>query len=175
MHIRHETLRPMAERSYPAMQVEIECSRKVMYYFFNVVMPMALFVFVSFGDHALGVAEHVADRMNFSLVTLLTAAAYKLAVAQLVPPVSYLTRLDTYVLTCILIVALECIMLPIAYGFGESANQVEGATFYVAISAFIWLNVSFFRAFFRSRQGIAAWRSWTTMGLAKPDMPYAGL
>ena len=96
--LEHEIYQPTNERSYPVVCTEACLRRKPAFYLLNICVPMAIFGIISFGQYALEIETYVADRLNFSLVTVLTAAAYKLATGQLVPHVSYVTALDIYVL-----------------------------------------------------------------------------
>ena len=84
---------------------------------------VSIFGFISFSQYALRLDDHVADRLNFSLVTVLTAAAYKLATGQLVPHVSYVTSLDIFVLTSIATVSIHTMTGPSCHLIENSDAQ----------------------------------------------------
>ena len=75
----------------------------------QVMAPMLGFCILALFQWAVP-ADEVADRMSITLTLVLTAAAYKFAVAAMTPAISYLTLLDKYVVGCgsfILICAFE--------------------------------------------------------------------
>lgn len=82
-----------ADRMFPAMNISIKIIRKPEYYVFNVTVPMIIFNCLAFLQFTIS-PEFVPERLSISLTLVLTVAAYKFAVASLVPALSYMTMLD---------------------------------------------------------------------------------
>jgi hypothetical protein len=62
----------------------------------NVIVPMSMLSLAAFLQFEVA-EENVADRASISLTLLLTAVAYKLVTAGMVPAISYFTLLDKFV------------------------------------------------------------------------------
>ena len=93
---------------FTTLDVEVTLKRKPLFYITNVVLPFFLFVclsFMSFGVEidAPGFGGLLSDRSSLTLNMVLTAAAFKVVVANYTPAVSYLTYLDIYVLLCFIV------------------------------------------------------------------------
>ena len=58
---------------------------------------------------AIDVAD-VNDRLGLDFTLLLTAVAFKLVVVSMLPPVSYQTKLDWYVMMCLLFLSFVTVM-----------------------------------------------------------------
>jgi len=83
-------------RLFPAISAVIHVHRKPYFHLLNVAAPMTLFSLLAFLQYQVP-ADAVSDRLAISLTLLLTSAAYKFAASSLVPPISYMTAVDTYV------------------------------------------------------------------------------
>ena len=116
--------------------------RKPRFYLFTICVPMFLFSIISFAQYALPITEFIADRLSFSLVTVLTTASYKLTTGQLVPPVHYVTHIDAYVLSTITIVSLHAIVMPFSH-LSDDPQYIDMANLIITFSAFIILNAWF--------------------------------
>ena len=106
----------------PVLRVALTAQRKPLYFFWNIMLPMALIEALAYGSFAVP-REDVADRLSVSLTMVLTAVAFKQIIAAELPNVSYLTLLDIFVLasfasTCL--VAFENIVV------GQVASSPEG-------------------------------------------------
>ena len=106
----------------PVLRVALTAQRKPLYFFWNIMLPMALIEALAYGSFAVP-REDVADRLSVSLTMVLTAVAFKQIIAAELPNVSYLTLLDMFVLasfasTCL--VAFENIVM------GQVASSPEG-------------------------------------------------
>ena len=68
---------------------------------------MAIIVFMSWVVFWLG-PQHVGPRLSVSVTSMLTLVAYRFLLGQSLPPVSYLTRLDYFLLgaTVLVFIAL---------------------------------------------------------------------
>ena len=82
-----------ADRMFPAMKISVKIVRKASYYVFNVAVPMIIFNCLAFLQFTIA-PQFVPERMSISLTLVLTIAAFKFAVASLVPALSYMTMLD---------------------------------------------------------------------------------
>lgn len=82
-----------------AIVAKIKVVRKSKYYVINVAMVMCLICSLALCAFTIS-PVHLGDRhaVDFSLV--LTAVAFKLVLSDMLPKVSYLTKLDSYVLVC---------------------------------------------------------------------------
>jgi hypothetical protein len=88
---------------FTALDVEVTLKRKPLFYITNVLFPFFFFVclsFMSFGVEidAPGFGGLLSDRNSLTLNMVLTAAAFKVVVANYTPAVAYLTYLDVYIL-----------------------------------------------------------------------------
>ena len=107
----------------PVLRIALTARRKPLYFFWNIMLPMALIEALAYGSFAVP-REDVADRLSVSLTMVLTAVAFKQIISAELPNVSYLTLLDVFVLasfasTCL--VAFENIVV------GQVASSPEGA------------------------------------------------
>jgi len=116
--------------------------RKPRFYLFTICAPMFLFSVISFAQYVLPLTEFIADRLSFSLVTVLTTASYKLTTGQLVPPVHYVTHIDAYVLSTITIVSLHAIAMPVSHQ-SVDPQFYDMASLVFTFSAFLLLNAWF--------------------------------
>lgn len=84
-------------KSYHGLNVKLLLARQPGYYLWNVAFIDCMLVVISLFV-LLVPPEEFGDRMAMSLTLLLTAIAFKQVVSSHLPPVSYLTWLDKYVL-----------------------------------------------------------------------------
>ena len=94
-------------RQFPALDFSLLIRRKPLYYLLNVVYPMATFAFMANFQIALPRYE-TADRFSVCFSLLLTVVAFKFSISQMLPAVSYLTVMDTFLLACAGTVVLAC-------------------------------------------------------------------
>jgi hypothetical protein len=93
---------PMEGRTYPVLIFTAHVNRLPGFYLWNVIIPMSMLSLAGFLQFEVA-KEDVADRASISLTLLLTAVAYKLVTAGMVPAISYLTLLDKFVSANILL------------------------------------------------------------------------
>ena len=84
---------------YPAVRIACRVSRLSSYYILNIVVPMGLFSFLSILAALAMPIDKSPERIGLALTLVLTAAAYKFAIASMVPTVSYTTLADKYILS----------------------------------------------------------------------------
>ncbi|XP_033625235.1 uncharacterized protein LOC117288467 [Asterias rubens] len=94
-----------SHRVYPVYHISMYAKRKGLYYFWNLTLVLMLIISLSFASFAVA-ADQPEDRLSVTLTLLLTAVAFKYVAAQSLPPISYLTLLDKYVIFCLV---FQCI------------------------------------------------------------------
>ena len=93
-------------KTYAALNCSAGVARLSLFYFANIIFPLAVFSLMAIISAAAVDRRETADRCGNTLTLVLTAAAYKLATAGMLPTIAYLTLLDYYVLTCSFVMAL---------------------------------------------------------------------
>ncbi|RHY71059.1 hypothetical protein DYB30_002235 [Aphanomyces astaci] len=85
---------------YSCIDFTVILQRKPGYYVSNVMVPITILTylgFLSFGIESFRTRMATSNRISISVTLLLTAVAYKFAIAGALPQISYLTSLDWYV------------------------------------------------------------------------------
>lgn len=88
---------------YPRMRFAVPLARKYGYFMNNIIVPVGAITLIaplSAATEPEGMRMGTGDRMAYSVTLLLTAVAYKFAIASSLPQVSYLTLVDSYTLVC---------------------------------------------------------------------------
>ena len=75
----------------------ISAKRKMNYYVWKVIIPLAVVVFMSWLVFWVD-PIHIGAQLTVGATAMLTMIAYQFTLSNLVPPQSYLTRLDTFLL-----------------------------------------------------------------------------
>jgi len=91
--------------TYPLLKMKLSVERKCSYWVLNVVIPLFFIVCCSVVSYVLP-PQDLADRLSVSLTLLLTMIAFKFIIADKLPPISYLTLLDGYILLCFMCMVL---------------------------------------------------------------------
>jgi hypothetical protein len=86
----------------------VELARQPGYYLAKVILPLALIVFMSWIVFWIDPRE-IGSQIGVSTTSMLTLIAYRFSLDQLLPPVSYLTRIDIYVLGSTVLVFLSLV------------------------------------------------------------------
>lgn len=92
-------------RTFPILKMTARARRVAGFYEINVCAPLGSFVLMTLTSFCLE-PDNVEGRLSVSLTMVLVAVAYKFALTTMLPPLSYLTLLDKYVLACSGIIAL---------------------------------------------------------------------
>ena len=129
------------DRVFPAISVTAQVKRKPLYHVLNLAVPMGLFSFLSAiqaicNNNTEGSINH---RHQMTLMMVLTATSYKMAIAGKLPPVSYLTWLDKYTLSNYLLIiamALQSRALTQLGGDGKQTGIYD--TLCTAVLAGVW-------------------------------------
>jgi hypothetical protein len=110
LHCRYYLAGNDEQRLFPSVEIGVIVGRRSGFFVYNMIMPTLLFVPTAMLQYCilLDGEQAVEGRAAISLTILLTGAAYKFAVAGLIPPVSYLTIIDKYQLFNSLLILLMC-------------------------------------------------------------------
>ena len=129
------------DRVFPALSLTAQVERKPMYHVLNLAMPMGLFSFLSLiqamcNENTEGSINH---RHQMTLMMVLTATSYKMAIAGKLPPVSYLTWLDKYTLSnYLLIIAVAVQSRALTQLGGDEPQTGTYDTICTAVAAGFW-------------------------------------
>ena len=139
-----------SERVFPAIAFTAEVTRKPLYHVLNLALPMGLFSLLSLVQAMVNAndASALNHRAQLTLMMVLTASAYKMAIAGKLPPISYLTWLDRYTIAnfmLIIVVAVQSRALSQLSGDGEKTGVYDyittgmlGATWLVIHVHYAW-------------------------------------
>lgn len=83
--------------------MEIELKRGVKFFIWKVILPICLIVIMSWIPRWID-AKEVGTNVGISTTAFLTLVAYLFAIAHLLPPVSYFTRMDQFILLSTIVV-----------------------------------------------------------------------
>jgi len=141
------------------LNISLRVQRKASYYLINVALVMLLICSFSFCAWAVHPAD-VDSRHGVDFNLILTAVAFKLVLTSMLPPVSYVTLLDMYVMSCFLFLTLVTVchsVLPLQfYSLDENSPltfppmsnerevdliEADKISFYVAAIAWSAFNV----------------------------------
>lgn len=89
----------------PIITASIEVRRDSRYYIFKMLIPLLLIVAISWVTFWFPV-EDAADRIGVPVTTMLTLVAYRFAIGELLPNVSYMTHMDLFILGSMVLVFL---------------------------------------------------------------------
>ena len=84
-------------RQIAGLEGVFEARRHLGFYIGKAFVSVAIIVFMSWVVFWIG-AEHVGPRLSVAVTSMLTLVAYRFLLGQKLPPVSYLTRLDYFLL-----------------------------------------------------------------------------
>lgn len=117
---------------YPRCAFSIKLQRRYGYFVNNIIAPVGIITLVaplSAATEPDGARMGTGDRLAYSLTLLLTAVAYKFAIASAIPQVSYLTLIESYTLVCFAFMwvnLVEAAAWPsIGYAAGQDGQPVE--------------------------------------------------
>lgn len=122
-------------------KVLLAVERRPSYYMWNVVVVM--FPLVGTAASVVGVpVTDLADRMSISLTLMLTAVAFKFVLMNFIPPVSYLTLLDIYVISAyvMLFLSITCNFVVTVLADGDEDDPVakDLDLYFSAVFISIW-------------------------------------
>ena len=109
-------------KTYPAFKTRVRVLRKPAYYLFNIALPMEVLALLSILIPPCLPQSAPADRLSVTLGLMITAAAYKFAIATMLPPVAYLTLIDKFVMALSLVLLL-CAVQNAVFGIKEGRGD----------------------------------------------------
>lgn len=136
------------ERVFPALAFTAEARRKPLYHVLNLAVPMGCFSLLSLlqtmvNENTEGSINH---RAQLTLMMVLTASAYKMAIAGKLPPVAYLTWLDRYTLVnfmLIILVAVQSRVLNQLSGDGDKTGLYDMVSTGVLVACWVGFHAHF--------------------------------
>ncbi|KXZ51908.1 hypothetical protein GPECTOR_11g36 [Gonium pectorale] len=99
---------------FTTLNIYVCLRRKLGFYGWNIMLPIFLLVTISFASFFFE-ASALSDRLNLTLVVLLTLVAFKFVVSQYLPAASYLTYMDMYLVASFSLVFLVALQNLVAY------------------------------------------------------------
>jgi hypothetical protein len=111
-------------REIAGLEGTFEAHRHLGFYVGKAFVSVAIIVFMSWVVFWLG-PEHVGPRLSVAVTSMLTLIAYRFLLGQSLPPVSYLTRLDYFLLgtTILVFVALIQVAATSSMNAGDRADR----------------------------------------------------
>ena len=97
-------------REIAGLEGVFEARRHLGFYVGKAFVSVAIIVFMSWVVFWLG-PEHVGPRLSVAVTSMLTLVAYRFLLGQSLPPVSYLTRLDYFLLGATILVFVALIQV----------------------------------------------------------------
>ena len=83
----------------PSMALQFDARRLLGYYLMKILIPLLFIVGMSYLVFWIPVTES-STRISVSITAMLTLIAYRFMIGDLLPKVSYMTRLDTFIMLC---------------------------------------------------------------------------
>ena len=127
-------------REIAGMEGVFEARRHLGFYVGKAFISVAIIVFMSWVVFWLG-PQHLGPRLSVAVTSMLTLVAYRFLLGQSLPPVSYLTRLDYFLLGATILVFVALIQVAMTSSMSEeraaSINRRSRWTFPAAFLALI--------------------------------------
>jgi hypothetical protein len=128
-------------REIPGLEAAFEARRHLGFYIGKAFVSVAIIVFMSWVVFWLG-REHVGPRLSVAVTSMLTLVAYRFLLGQSLPPVSYLTRLDYFLLGATILVFIALIQVSLTSTMSEGrAASVNSHSKWAFPTAFVSLIV----------------------------------
>eukprot|EP00794_Sanderia_malayensis_P007602 gene7602-8442_t len=131
--------------NYSTYTFNFNIRRKYAYYLTNIVFMMFLISLLSFTTFFIG-PSNTGERLGVILTLLLTAVTFKFVVSQSLPPVSYLTLLDWYVLVSVVFIFAMALENSFVAKISNEDTQkfADNIAWGVASFAFLAIHAGFF-------------------------------
>lgn len=121
--------KPIQEINAAAFALQFTAQRYVGYYLWQVVLPLAVVVIMSWTAFWVG-REHVGVRIAVATSSILTLIAHRFVLASLLPRLPYMTRLDYFTVGSTLLVLLALITVVVtgylaSHGRDRPARRID--------------------------------------------------
>ena len=133
------------ERIYPLYNITLYATRKSTFYVFNIALVMGLISLLAFTSFTLSPSES-GNRLQITLILLLTAVAFKFGVSQYLPTVCYQTLMDKYVLGCMVFLFVMSVQNGIVGAIGKNTSvqtMFDIVCFCIAFAGFVVFHLVF--------------------------------
>jgi hypothetical protein len=132
-------------REIAGLEGVFEARRHIGFYVGKAFVSVAIIVFMSWVVFWLG-PMNVGPRLSVAVTSMLTLVAYRFLLGQLLPPVSYLTRLDYFLLGSTVLVFATLIQVALTSTMAEGdradrANAINRSSRWMFPAAFVFLFV----------------------------------
>lgn len=89
-------------KEIPKFEFKIHAKRKIQYYLWKVLLPLTIIVFMSWSVFWLRPTDKV--QINIATTAVLTSIAYLFILSRFLPPISYLTIMDSFVFISLVLI-----------------------------------------------------------------------
>lgn len=104
-----------ADRDIARLDIEFTATRLTGYYTWKLIVPLILVVMMSWAVFWIA-PVHVAPRLGLAATSMLTLIAYRFALASILPPIAYMTRMDIFlVFASVLVFAALAVAVAVTY------------------------------------------------------------
>ena len=113
-------------RTVAGLEGEFEAQRHLGFFLGKAFVSVAIIVFMSWVVFWIS-TEHIGPRLSVAVTSMLTLVAYRFLLDQSLPPVSYLTRLDYYLLGSTVLVFVALIQVTVTGAMTDSHHLPKAA------------------------------------------------
>ncbi len=136
-----------AGESFPMLSYEWEVRRKIGYYIWKVIIPLAMVVMMSWVVFWLD-PKQAGPQIGIAATSILTLIAYRFTLGFLVPRLSYLTRLDYFIAGASLLVFVALLEALTTVSLAEErpalARRIDVTSRWLFPAAFVALTIASF-------------------------------
>jgi len=101
---------------------QFEASRLVGYYIYKIILPLALVILMSWVIFWIK-PVHIGTKVSVAATAMLTLIAYRFVIGDLLPRISYLTRMDIFIIGSSILVFLSLLESSVAAWLEDSGNE----------------------------------------------------
>ena len=122
-----EEFAPMRGADYSSYSSQVEATREPGYYRRKLMIPVTLIVFMAWAIFWIQ-PSMIAPQMGVGTTAMLTLIAYQFALSGYLPRISYLTRADSFMLSCLVLVfaaLMEAVATAALVNFGKEDQVLK--------------------------------------------------
>eukprot|EP01106_Pelomyxa_sp_JSP_P010573 TRINITY_DN2798_c0_g1_i2.p1 TRINITY_DN2798_c0_g1~~TRINITY_DN2798_c0_g1_i2.p1 ORF type:complete len:290 (-),score=59.39 TRINITY_DN2798_c0_g1_i2:52-921(-) len=161
-------VRKIKSGSLEKLTVVGRVQRRPNFFFWNTVFMIFLIVGISFVSFTFP-PDDGGDRLAINITLLLTAVAFKGAVASFLPKVMYLTLIDYYVLSSFLVLIILSVENAVVNSLAiDLSTTVDDICFYIMISIWVIFNFFVFASFLFK---FLVYKSWAKVEASQEGFP----